>query len=97
MPTSSSALEVISSANLTPTEHLLLEHFVEKAVDPDLAAQHLVSRVQQDAGVEVEACLRSFKQDWRKLIWKCKYSETRQSTSRLIIHSGDIRPNLSAS
>lgn len=76
MATSSTALEVISSANLSPTEHLLLEHFVERAVDPDLAAQYLMSRVHRDVGAGVEACLRSFKQDWRNLASKCKDSET---------------------
>lgn len=67
MATSNAALEIISSANLSPTEHLLLKHFVEKAVDPDLAAHYLMSRVQRDVDAEVEDCLRSFKQDWRKL------------------------------
>jgi hypothetical protein len=76
MATSSTALEVISSTNLSPTEHLILKHFVEKAVDPDLAAQYLMSRVHRDVCAEVEACLRSFMQDWRDLASKCKDSET---------------------
>ncbi|OJJ45997.1 hypothetical protein ASPZODRAFT_167030 [Penicilliopsis zonata CBS 506.65] len=72
MAISSTALEMISSASLSPTEHLLLNHFVERAVDPDLAAQYLVSRVSREtgAGVKVEACLRSFKQDLRNLASK---------------------------
>lgn len=77
MATSSTALEVISSANLTPTEHLLLGHFIEKAVEPDLAARYLMSRVHRDRDLGVEASLRSFKQDWRKLVSRCKASETR--------------------
>lgn len=74
MSTSSTALELISSAGLSPTEHLLLEYFVEKAVDPDLAAQYLMSRVHRDAGVKLEACLRSFKEDWRTLTSRCTVS-----------------------
>lgn len=76
MTTAGTAQEVISSANLSPTEHLILKHFIEKAVDPDLAAQYLMSRVHRDVEAGVEACLRRFKQDWRKLVSKCKDSKT---------------------
>ena len=75
MATSSTALEDISSANLSPTEHLLLEHFVERAVEPDLAAQYFISRIHGDAGAGVEASLRSFKHDWRNLVSKCRDSK----------------------
>lgn len=93
MSTSSIALEVISSACLSPTEHLLLKHFVEKAVDPDLAAQYLMSRLHPDEEQSSEASLRSFKQDWRDLVSRCKIYGIlwRISTfRRLIIHSGTI-------
>lgn len=76
MVTSSTALEVISSMNLFPTEHLILKHFVERAVDPDLAAEYLMLRAHRDVGAGLEACLRSFKQDWRNLASKSKDSET---------------------
>ncbi|KAL1970323.1 hypothetical protein VTN77DRAFT_5483 [Rasamsonia byssochlamydoides] len=70
MATTKAALDLISSADLTPTEHLLLKHFVESAVDSERAAQYLVSRVSQDQGAEnnAEINLRHFKQDWRKLV-----------------------------
>ncbi|KAJ5698657.1 hypothetical protein N7462_000662 [Penicillium macrosclerotiorum] len=70
MATPNTALEMISLANLSRTEHLLLKHFVEKAVDPVLAAQYLLSRVQSDA--VVEGSLRSFKQDWKRLVSKLR-------------------------
>lgn len=76
MATASAALETISSAHLSPTEHLLLKHFIEKAVDPDLAAQYLMSRVHRDVDAEVEACLRSFKQDWREVVSRCTDCKT---------------------
>ena len=72
MVTSSTVLEVISSADLTPTEHLLLKQFVEKAVDPELAAQYLMSRLHLDEEQSSETSLRSFKQDWRSLVSRCK-------------------------
>lgn len=41
------ALELISLARLEPTEHLLLKQFVEGAVDPDRAAQYLLSNINK--------------------------------------------------
>jgi hypothetical protein len=62
-----SALDIISNASLSPTEHLLLKHFVEGAVHPDKAADYLLSRVQASNG-QVEHSLRQFKQEWRHLV-----------------------------
>ncbi|KAF7927104.1 hypothetical protein BELL_0336g00090 [Botrytis elliptica] len=61
-----SALDAISSADLSPTEHSLLKHFIEEAVEPELAAQFIKSIVDQDKN-NVENNLRRFKKDWRKL------------------------------
>jgi hypothetical protein len=41
MDASTLVLEIISAANLSPTEHLLLKHFIEAAVDPELAVNFL--------------------------------------------------------
>ncbi|KAL1982490.1 hypothetical protein VTN96DRAFT_1281 [Rasamsonia emersonii] len=70
MATTQTALDLISSADLTPTEHLLLKHFVESAVDSERAARYLLSRVSQSDGAEddTESSLRHFKRDLRKLI-----------------------------
>ncbi|KFY87516.1 hypothetical protein V498_07143 [Pseudogymnoascus sp. VKM F-4517 (FW-2822)] len=62
------ALELISSARLDPTEHHLLKHFVEGAVDPDRAARYLLSTVDKSTNQDVETCLRCFKKDWRDLV-----------------------------
>lgn len=41
------SLELISLARLEPTEHLLLKQFVEGAVDPERAAQYLLSNINK--------------------------------------------------
>ncbi|TGO40517.1 hypothetical protein BHYA_0036g00500 [Botrytis hyacinthi] len=56
----------ISAADLSPTEHLLLKHFIEEAVEPELAAQFMKSIIDRDSN-DVEENLRQFKKDWRKL------------------------------
>lgn len=71
MATSTVVLEVLNSADLSPTEHLLLKYFIEGAVDPELAARYLDSRIRQSQ--DVEANLRSFKLDWRRLVSKCTF------------------------
>ncbi|KAF7589418.1 hypothetical protein BBP40_004322 [Aspergillus hancockii] len=60
--------EDISSADLSSPEHLILKHFIENAVDPELAAQYLLSRINQCE--DVEACHHAFKHDWRRLEYK---------------------------
>ncbi|KAJ9312633.1 hypothetical protein DTO271D3_7180 [Paecilomyces variotii] len=67
MSTTDKALAIISSANLSPTEHLLLKGFVNEAVDSEIAAKYLISRIIQDNREDIEASLRDFKSDWRKL------------------------------
>lgn len=61
------ALETIASAQLTPTEHLLLKDFVQNAVDPRCAAQHVLQRIESYPGKSTEGALRDLKADWRKL------------------------------
>jgi hypothetical protein len=70
MATTTAVLELISSANLRPTEHQLLKHFIEGAVDSEFAAQYLLCRTSQSAQHDIEACLRNFKQDWRDLVMR---------------------------
>jgi hypothetical protein len=74
MASEKAALDLISSANVSPTEHLLLKHFVENAVDSERAALYLVSRIGQGQGADhnAEVNLSDFKQDWRKLLTKCQ-------------------------
>lgn len=67
------ALELISLARLEPTEHLLLKQFVEGAVDPERAAQYLLSNINKSShNQDVETSLRCFKKDWRDLVMTCE-------------------------
>ena len=61
------AIDIITSADLSPTEHLLLKHFVQGALEPERAADYLVSRIQFST-CSVEVALREFKQHWRGLV-----------------------------
>lgn len=67
MATSTRVLDIIASAELCPTEHLLLRHFVETAVDSESAARYLHARI--GAGEDQETSLRSFKTNWRRLVF----------------------------
>ncbi|KAJ0413942.1 kinase-like protein [Aspergillus carlsbadensis] len=71
MTTAQLALEAISSADFSPTEHLILKHFVESAVDPETAAQYLLSRSRATTDT-AENSLRDFKRQWRQLATKLK-------------------------
>jgi hypothetical protein len=64
------ALETITSADLSPTEHLILKHFIESAVDPEAAAQYLLGRTW-DTTDSVGNSLRNFKRQWRRLASRC--------------------------
>ncbi|KAM5438413.1 hypothetical protein MferCBS31731_004990 [Microsporum ferrugineum] len=64
------ALDIIRSANLTPTEHLILEKFLDEAVDPSYAARYLLQRLNENPGRDTEAGLRVFEQDWKRLVSK---------------------------
>lgn len=65
-----SARGIIAAADLSPTEHLLLKHFVDGAVDPEHAAEYLITRVKASNG-HVEDAVREFKQQWRGLAFLC--------------------------
>ncbi|EFE38808.1 hypothetical protein TRV_06533 [Trichophyton verrucosum HKI 0517] len=66
------ALDTVKSAALTPTEHLLLKRFLDKAQDSSCAAIYLLRKVEENPSRSVEANLREFKKDWRRLVTKCK-------------------------
>ncbi|KFY30935.1 hypothetical protein V493_01533 [Pseudogymnoascus sp. VKM F-4281 (FW-2241)] len=78
------ALELISSARLEPTEHLLLKHFVEGAVDPDRAAQYLLSSVDKSPNQDVGTYLQCFKKDWRNLV------TTLTTLDLVLVHLDDL-------
>lgn len=67
-----STLALITSANLTPTEHLLLKGFLTEAVDPEYAAQYISQRIKDGGDRNVEEVLRELKQDWKQLVLKCE-------------------------
>ncbi|TGO29117.1 hypothetical protein BPAE_0018g00020 [Botrytis paeoniae] len=66
MATIDSVNDAISAADLSPTEHSLLKHFIKEAVEPKLAAQFIQSIIDRDKN-NIENNLRRFKRDWRKL------------------------------
>lgn len=66
------ALKTITSAQLTPTEHLLLKDFVQSAVDPLRAARHVLQRIENYPGKSSEGALRGLKADWRRLAAECE-------------------------
>ncbi|KKZ68518.1 hypothetical protein EMCG_05802 [[Emmonsia] crescens] len=61
------ALSAIRSANLTPTEHLLLSEFVNQAVDTERAARYVLYWIESSCQT-VEEALRSLKHDWKRLV-----------------------------
>lgn len=93
MTSTKNALVIISSANLSPTEHLLLKHFIESAIDSDLASQYLISRLGQAAqyNENTEICLRHFKQDWRKLATRREFAETMRGPLLLFHHADGLQ------
>ncbi|TGO53509.1 hypothetical protein BCON_0122g00260 [Botryotinia convoluta] len=66
MATIDSVNDAISATDLSPTEHLLLKHFIKEAVEPKLAAQFIKSIIDRDSN-NVEDNLRRVKKDWRNL------------------------------
>ncbi|KAL3496131.1 kinase-like domain-containing protein [Aspergillus germanicus] len=61
------ALQHIRTSHLSPTEHLILEHFVQSADEPEAAAQYLLSRTQTPVD-NVESSLRQFLEEWTSLV-----------------------------
>lgn len=86
------ALDLITSSSLSPTEHLILKHFVEAAVDPDTAANYLISQTSKD---NLEDSFREFKRQWRILATRSKafrYPFVPSSMSANLFSDG-LRPN----
>lgn len=67
------ALTCIASANLTPTEHLLLKDLIENAVEPNDMATYILQRIAEDPSRRTEQSLRLLKEDWRSLASKRKF------------------------
>ncbi|OJJ95222.1 hypothetical protein ASPACDRAFT_1860272 [Aspergillus aculeatus ATCC 16872] len=65
-----STLSLISSADLTPTEHWLLKRFLCHAVDPEYAAQYVARRIEAHAPNDVEGVLRDLKSEWKQVTQK---------------------------
>ncbi|KFY11324.1 hypothetical protein V491_07258 [Pseudogymnoascus sp. VKM F-3775] len=61
------AIAAIKTADLTPTEHLILRDFVKEAYEPSLAARVVLDRISDD-GRPVEETLRVLKEDWHGLV-----------------------------
>ena len=59
---------LIESAQLMPTEHLLLKAFLDGAVDPELAAGYVLQEASHHPARAIEDALRDFKQEWRRLV-----------------------------
>jgi hypothetical protein len=69
------ALELIRASDLSPTEHLILEHFIESADEPEVAAQYLHSKIQAPVD-NVESSLRQFLEEWRSLVSRSKFMDS---------------------
>ncbi|KAE8319330.1 kinase-like domain-containing protein [Aspergillus transmontanensis] len=65
-----STVDLIASAKLTPTEHLLLKGFLTEAVDPDHAAQYISQRIEESGDRKVEDIIQELKRDWKQLVMK---------------------------
>ncbi|GBF65926.1 hypothetical protein TMEN_8644 [Trichophyton mentagrophytes] len=83
------ALNTVRSAALTPTEHLLLERFLDKARDPNHAAGYLLQRVKDNPSSSIEASLRDFKKDWRRLVTKFTKREDIPLPSQCLLKNRD--------
>lgn len=66
------AIIAIKTADLTPTEHLILRDFVKEAYEPSLAARVVLDRISDDSR-PVEETLRILKEDWHELVGISKY------------------------
>lgn len=64
------AVAAIMSAQLTPTEHLLLKDLVANAVDADQIARYILELIEQNSDQSIENVLRSLNRDWRRLAAK---------------------------
>ncbi|KAF2490044.1 hypothetical protein BU16DRAFT_518730 [Lophium mytilinum] len=64
------AVAAIMSAQLTPTEHLLLKDLVANAVDADQVARYILGLIEQNSDQSTDNVLRSLKRDWRRLATK---------------------------
>jgi hypothetical protein len=53
------AVAAIMSAQLTPTEHLLLKDLVANAVDADQVARYILELIEQNSDQSTENVLRS--------------------------------------
>ncbi|RDW84100.1 aminoglycoside phosphotransferase family protein [Aspergillus mulundensis] len=84
------ALEIVTAADLSPTEHLLLKHFVESAVDPQKAGEYVIYRVKTSAS-NVEDTLRVLKGQWRRLATRLTVADTVPDTVRDLLFLRDGR------
>lgn len=66
------AKAAIETADLTPTEHLILLDFVKEAYEPSLTAWVVLDRIRDGDG-PVEETLRVLKEDWHELVAISKY------------------------
>ncbi|DAA74697.1 TPA_exp: Uncharacterized protein A8136_3013 [Trichophyton benhamiae CBS 112371] len=85
------ALDTVKSAALTPTEHLLLKRFLDKAQDSSCAAIYLLRKVEENPSRSVEANLREFKKDWRRLVTKFTKQEDIPLPSQCLLKSRDMQ------
>lgn len=68
------ALVAIESANLTPTEHTLLEQFINGAVDSAYAARFVLRWINNNDHGSVQSALQNLKQSLRELSTICELS-----------------------
>ncbi|EFR00557.1 serine/threonine protein kinase [Nannizzia gypsea CBS 118893] len=85
------ALDTVRSAALTPTEHLLLERFLDLAEDPECAARYLLQKVKENPNRSVEASLGEVKEDWRQLVTKSTKREAIPLPLQCLLKRRDVQ------
>jgi hypothetical protein len=63
--------QLIESAPLTPTEHLIWKAFLDEAVDREYAAHYIWNKIHDHSGPPTEQILRELKLEWKQVVTKC--------------------------
>ncbi|KAL2846155.1 kinase-like domain-containing protein [Aspergillus pseudoustus] len=76
------ARDMISTTHLSPTEHLILAHFLDSANDSETAARYLLSQTQ---GTQPsQDLLRRFISRWRNLVTRTAFDPISNDTKYLV-------------
>ncbi|CAI7593067.1 unnamed protein product [Penicillium pancosmium] len=68
-------LQLIESAQLTPTEHSIWRAFLNEAVDPEYAAQYIWGKIHDQPDRPAEQALWELKLDWKRVVTKLSWRD----------------------